>query len=92
MNEEKKYTFEEAYDRLEAILETMNEDQVSLEKALHLYEEADHLITTCQKRLSEAEQKIEILLKNRDGSLILTEDGSPATAPFTPQKFSSIHE
>jgi len=89
MSEEKKQTFEEAYERLEAILEKMNGEQVSLDKSLTLYEEADALITSCQKRLAEAEAKIETLLKNREGNLILNEEGSPETASFAPTRHDS---
>jgi exodeoxyribonuclease VII small subunit len=66
-----KQTFEEAYARLEEILEKMNSGSVSLDASIKLYEEADQLIQLCQNRLTEAEQKIEVLLKNRDGSLAL---------------------
>jgi len=75
-------TFEEAYKRLETILEKMNAEQVSLDIALALYEEADGLINTCQKKLSEAEQKIEILLKNREGNLQLDENENPQKEDF----------
>lgn len=75
-------TFEEAYERLEQILEKMNSEQVSLDDALSLYEEADQLILSCQKRLNEAEQKIEILLKNREGT--------PQREPFIPETQSSL--
>lgn len=77
-----KKTFEEAFERLEKILEKMNSQKVSLDDALTLYEEADGLIEICQKRLNEAETKIEVLLKNRDNSLILHENDEPATEPF----------
>jgi len=90
MNQKKSQTFEEAYDRLEEILEKMNSDQVSLDDALTLYEEADALISTCQKRLNEAEQKIEILLKKSDGTLALDENQSPQTEPFTPPTQSAL--
>lgn len=71
MNMSQKQTFEEAYARLEEILEKMNSGSVSLDASIKLYEEADQLIQLCQNRLTEAEQKIEVLLKNRDGSLAL---------------------
>ncbi len=71
MNMSQKQTFEEAYTRLEEILEKMNSGSVSLDASIKLYEEADQLIQLCQNRLTEAEQKIEVLLKNRDGSLAL---------------------
>ena len=79
---EKELTFEEAYKRLEEILEKMNSGKASLDSSLALYEEADKLITTCQKKLTEAERKIEVLLKNRNGELALDESGRPETADF----------
>lgn len=90
MNEEQTQTFEEAYERLEEILEKMNSEQVSLDDSLALYEEADTLIAACQKRLNGAEQKIEILLKNREGNLVLNEDASPQTDPFVPEEQSTL--
>jgi Exonuclease VII small subunit len=77
-------TFEQAYARLEKILEQMNSKAVSLEDSLKLFEEADKLIASCTTRLTEAEQKIEILLKNRVGAPSLDETGKPETAPFHP--------
>ena len=75
-------TFEEAYERLEEILERMNSGKASLDSSLELYEEADLLITTCQKKLTEAERKIEILLKNRGGELATDAQGQPQTSNF----------
>lgn len=61
-------TFEKSFARLEEILEKMNSD-VALDESLKLYEEADKLIAQCNKRLVEAETKIEMLIKNREGEL-----------------------
>ena len=76
-------SFEAAYARLEEILEKMNSGKVSLEDSLKLYEEADKLITSCSKRLTDAEKKIEILIKNREGEVLLDEQGRPQMQPFT---------
>ena len=59
-------TFEQSYERLEQILEKMNSGALSLEDSLKLYEEADKLISHCHKKLTDAEQKIEMLIKNRE--------------------------
>jgi exodeoxyribonuclease VII small subunit len=83
MTKDSPLSFETAYARLEEILETMNSGKVSLEDSLKLYEEADSLIGWCGKRLSEAEKKIEILVKNRDAELQLDEQGLPLTQPFS---------
>jgi exodeoxyribonuclease VII small subunit len=71
--------FESAFKRLEAILEKMNSNSVSLDESLHLFEEADKLITCCNKRLNEAERKIETLIKSRTGELVLGPDARPMT-------------
>jgi exodeoxyribonuclease VII small subunit len=75
--------FEEAYKRLEEILEKMNSGKVSLDDSLKLYEEADKLIVSCNKRLNEAEKKIEMLLKQRSGELVLDAEGNPQTQEFS---------
>lgn len=75
--------FEEAYQRLEEILQAMNSGKVALDDSLKLYEEADKLIVTCQKTLTEAEKKIEILVKNRTGDLTLSEAGAPLKETFS---------
>jgi exodeoxyribonuclease VII small subunit len=79
---EKDTTFEAAFTRLEAILEKMNGTTVSLDEALKLYEEADRLIHMCNKRLVDAEKRIEILIKNRNGDLTVGPDQKPATQEF----------
>lgn len=72
-------TFETAFKRLEEILEKMNSNTISLDDSLKLYEEADSLIAICNKRLNDAERKIETLVKNRQGELIMGSDGKPET-------------
>lgn len=77
-------TFEQAYERLEQILEKMNGGSVPLEEALKLYEEADALLKLCQEKLNSAEQKVEYLIKQRNNELTLDEQGAPKVAPFQP--------
>ena len=74
--------FETAFIRLEEILEKMNSGTISLDESLKLYEEADQLITICNKRLNEAERRIEILVKNRNGDLTLGNDETPITQDY----------
>jgi exodeoxyribonuclease VII small subunit len=75
--------FEAAFERLEVILEQMNTGSISLDESLKLYEEADRLIAICNKRLNEAERKIEILVKNRTGDLNLGSDNKPVTQDYS---------
>lgn len=76
--------FEIAFARLEEILQKMNAGALSLEESLRLYEEADKLIQSCSKKLLQAETKIEMLIKNREGEVVLTDTATPATQPFSP--------
>lgn len=70
-------TFEQAFLRLEQILEKMNTGNTTLDESLKLYEEADELIRICNKRLTDAETKIEMLVKNRNGDLALGNNNKP---------------
>ena len=69
--------FEDALARLEVILEKMNSGETGLDESLALFEEADRLINGCNKRLNEAERKIEVLIKSRNGDLALGPDQKP---------------
>ena len=53
--------FEEAMKRLEEITEIMQQSNVSLEQALKYYEERITLMSFCQKKLAQVQQKIKIL-------------------------------
>lgn len=77
MNDEKKFSFEASYEKLETILATLNRGDTPLEKSLELYEEANQLISLCSSKLNQAERKIEQLIKTREGAL--------QTVPFTPE-------
>ncbi|MGK5595055.1 MAG: exodeoxyribonuclease VII small subunit [Parachlamydiaceae bacterium] len=81
---EKEISFEAAFSRLEEILERMHSGALSLDESIQLYEEADKLIVQCNRRLSDAERKIEVLIKNRNGELALGADQKPCTQPFSP--------
>lgn len=78
----KELSFEESFHRLEEILEKMNSSTVHLDDALKLYEEADKLINCCSKKLTDAERKIEILIKNRSGELVMGNDQRPSAQEF----------
>lgn len=76
------FSFEKSYSRLEKILELLNGGEVALEESLKLYEEADKLIRACSSRLNQAEQKIQTLIKNRDGSLSVNQAGEVRVESF----------
>ena len=90
--EDKHFSFEMAYKRLEEILEHLNIGEVALEKSLELYEEADGLITICDQKLNSAEQKIQTLIKNRNGTFSLNSGGQPQVESFEPLKEGILNQ
>jgi exodeoxyribonuclease VII small subunit len=76
------HTFEQAFARLETILERMNSNAVSLDESLKLFEEADQLIKLCGDKLNKAESRVEMLIKNRQGELAIGPDQQPAVQNF----------
>ncbi len=55
--------FEKALEELEALVVKMEQGNLSLEESLRYFERGIALTKTCQKALSEAEQKVRILLE-----------------------------
>ena len=51
-------TYEEAYNKLESILETLESKSTSLDESLSLYEEGIKLYKHCNKILDNAQLKI----------------------------------
>src|SRR3989440_12777437 len=77
--------FEGAMDRLEKIVEQMESGQVPLEDLIVRYEEGMKLVKTCQERLANAEQKIEIITLNSTGKAVVQEF-EPAQEADAPEK------
>jgi len=66
--------FEKDLQELESLVEKMEGGELSLEESLVHFERGIALTRSCQKALSEAEQKIQILL---------SEDGSQSLQTFS---------
>ncbi|MFN3407489.1 MAG: exodeoxyribonuclease VII small subunit [Limisphaerales bacterium] len=64
-------SFEAALQRLEAIVETMESGDLSLEQLLARYEEGIQLARACQSRLADAELRLQQLEKTAAGALTL---------------------
>lgn len=62
--------FEDAFQKLEAIVKKLEEGNLSLEESLKAFEEGIRLSRFCSKKLDEAEKKVEILLKDSNGRLV----------------------
>ena len=70
MAERKKKTFESSLARLEEIVRAMENGDAMLDESLSLYEEGVKLIKFCTKALDDAEQKVKILQKGEEGTLV----------------------
>ena len=63
-------SFEAGLERLEAIVRELEQGELPLEKALALFEEGVQVSAGCRKKLEEAENRVEILLKKGDGKVV----------------------
>jgi len=62
-------SFEESLKKLETIVEKLEQGDLALEDSLKLFEEGVSLSAACKQELEAAEGKVQILIKQRDGSL-----------------------
>ena len=77
-------SFEESLKKLETIVEQLEKGDLALEESLKLFEEGMGLSAVCKQELDAAEGKVQMLVKQRDGSL--------KAEPFLTEKpFSSRH-
>lgn len=67
---------EESLDALEAIVKQLEAGDASLDDSIRLFEEGMRLSAACRKRLTEAEARVEILMR---------EAGVDTPAPFAPE-------
>jgi exodeoxyribonuclease VII small subunit len=64
----KEKSFEASLDELEQIVAQLEAGDLPLEQSLELFERGVRLSRECQKRLDDAERKVESLLKTQDDS------------------------
>jgi exodeoxyribonuclease VII small subunit len=67
-------TFEASLEALEQIVRELERGDLSLEKSLELFEQGIRLSRECQERLSQAERRIELLMRDNQGR--------PVVVPF----------
>lgn len=84
--DERKMTFEQALDRLEAIVKGMEGGQVGLEKMMAGFEEGLKLVAFCTRKLNEVEKKIEILAKQGDAVVAQSFQPTPAAGEAGPRE------
>ncbi len=71
-------TFEESLKQLEGIVAQLERGDLPLEDSVRIFEEGVRLSAECKKQLEEAEGKVELLVKRRNGSM--------EREPFAPLK------
>lgn len=64
----KKLTYEQAYKRLEEIVEKLENGSVPLEESMKLFEEGTKLANFCNSKLNAAEQKFTQLITENSES------------------------
>jgi exodeoxyribonuclease VII small subunit len=62
-------TFEEALKRLEEAVRKLEDGSLGLEESLKAFEEGIHWSRQCHSRLSDAERRVEVLLKTEKEEL-----------------------
>jgi len=68
--------FEKSLDELEILVRNLEQGDLSLEQSLTAFERGVKLTRACQQALKSAEQRVEQLVQNDDGTL--------ETRPFLP--------
>ena len=58
--------FEQSLGELEAVVKQLESTDLPLEKAVQLFERGMHLSEVCRKQLTDAETRVEILMKKGD--------------------------
>jgi len=76
-NKTKDVKFEVALKKVEDIVAKLEGGDLDLDKSIELFEEGVTLSKVLQKKLDEAEKKIEKLVRNRGGELSTDEMEDP---------------
>ncbi|MEO0069039.1 MAG: exodeoxyribonuclease VII small subunit [candidate division WOR-3 bacterium] len=75
---EEKFDFERALSELEKIVKELEAGNLPLEKSLELFERGVKLARRCKEKLSEAELRVNKLIKEQEGRFTeepFTEEG-----------------
>ena len=73
----RKFEFEKSLAQLEELVELLEGGDLSLEDSLKAFERGIKLTRECQEALQSAEQRVRILIENRE-----QEPGETGLAPF----------
>ena len=87
--------FEKDLEKLEQTVEALEAGGLALDDALKRFEEGIKLARRCEKALTEAERKIEILTKNAQGEIVaepLADEPGPDAEPALPKPVKPLKE
>lgn len=59
--------FEKSMKRLEEIVEQMEQEELTLDESLKIFEEGVELSKLCHDKLDQVEQKMQTIVKKSDG-------------------------
>jgi exodeoxyribonuclease VII small subunit len=93
-NKGQEQSFESSLASLERIVANLESGELSLERALELFEEGVALARRCQTQLGDAERKVEMLLRERGEIKVVPFEASkdaPAGAAETAQVLSAAN-
>ncbi|MBA2703971.1 MAG: exodeoxyribonuclease VII small subunit [Blastocatellia bacterium] len=71
-NDKPPKSFEASLEGLEEIVQQLEGGDLPLEKSLELFEQGIKLSRQCQERLSQAERRIEVLLRDNQGRPVVS--------------------
>ncbi len=77
--------YEDAVAQLEALVREMESDSMPLEEVMKNYELGTQLHKICEKRLDEAQGRIEIIRKRRNGEIVTEPFGEENATETQPE-------
>ena len=70
-SKQKNLSFEEAYQRVESIVEALEKGETTLEESLKIFEEGMTLVKQCSDKLNDAETRLKQLIETENGEFQL---------------------
>ncbi len=67
-----KKNFEASLEELEKIVERLEDGDLSIEESLQLFENGVKLARNCREHLANAERRVEMLMKEAGGDMVVT--------------------
>ena len=72
MAKKKTEQFEESLKKLQTIVDKLERGDLSLDESIESFQEGVRLAKYCHRKLEEAENKVQMLLKNQEGEWTTT--------------------